>query len=226
MWTYKTPLKEKRPAPPERPPQPQPPHRTPVAHTAHRRSKGRLFRWLGALYLGGMLFGSLVFPRLIGPVALFLEYEADAVLQLYKEPSGVLFSSTFLAAFVQMTLAMILGLCVFGSPILAALLFGKGAWAGCFHAYLYGQRGLTALPITAGLILPPQLLTDGLLILLCGYALRCSSGLFRSTLGPQSTALRVQAPHLLRMYLVLTLLDLVSCFATVLLAQTVGRLLI
>lgn len=227
MWTYRTPIKRHRAtsaAPNDPHPQASPGIHT--VRTSHRHPHGRSYRWLCALYFAGMLFGSLLFPRLNGPAGLFLEYESEAVLQLYSESAGVLFSSTFLAAFVQMTLVLILGLCVFGGPIILILLFGKGAWCGSFNAYLYSIHGFGAIPITAGLVIPPQMLTDGLFILLCGYALRCSSGLFRNTLGPQPAILRVQSSHLLRMYLILTLSDLAACAATVLLAQTLGELLL
>ena len=117
-------------------------------------------RRLAVFYFAGMLFGGITFSRLSGTAGLFLQYEAASVAALYQSAGGVLFSNLFLATFVQMTSAVVLGLCAFGYPLILLLLIGKGAWSGCFYAWLYQTYRLKAAALSAGLFLPTQCLMD------------------------------------------------------------------
>ena len=182
-------------------------------------------RRLSAFYFAGMLFGGITFSRLSGTAGLFLQYEAASVAALYQSAGGVLFSNLFLATFVQMTSAVVLGLCAFGCPLILLLLIGKGAWSGCFYAWLYQTYRLKAAALSAGLFLPPQCPMGGLMPKLCTVALRCSVGLLRGTLGKQPILLRVQSARLVRVYLVLTLCDLPLCLLSVALARVFGGML-
>ena len=76
------------------------------------------------------------------------------------------------------------------------------------YAWLYQTYRLKATALSAGLFLPTQCLMDVLMLKLCSFALRCSIGLLRGTLGKQPILLRVQSARLVRVYLVLTLCDL------------------
>lgn len=182
-------------------------------------------RRLSAFYFAGMLFGGITFSRLSGTAGLFLQYEAASVAALYQSTGGVLFSNLFLATFVQMTSAVVLGLCAFGCPLILLLLIGKGAWSGCFYAWLYQTYRLKAAALSAGLFLPTQCLMDVLMLKLCSFALRCSVGLLRGTLGKQPILLRVQSTRLVRVYLVLTLCDLPLCLLSVALARVFGGMM-
>lgn len=190
-----------------------------------RSGQRGISRRLSAFYFAGMLFGEITFSRLTGAAGLFLQYEAASVTTLHQAAGGVLFSNLFLAAFVQMTSVVVLGLCAFGCPLILLLLIGKGAWCGCFYAWLYQTYHLKATALSAGLFLPTQCLMDVLMLKLCSFALRCSIGLLRGTLGKQPILLRVQSARLVRVYLVLTLCDLPLCLLSVALARVFSGML-
>lgn len=113
-----------------------------------RSGQRGISRRLSAFYFAGMLFGEITFSRLTGAAGLFLQYEAASVTTLHQAAGGVLFSNLFLAAFVQMTSVVVLGLCAFGCPLILLLLIGKGAWCGCFYAWLYQTYRLKATALT------------------------------------------------------------------------------
>ena len=190
-----------------------------------RSGQRGISRRLSAFYFAGMLFGEITFSHLTGAAGLFLQYEAASVTTLHQAAGGVLFSNLFLAAFVQMTSVVVFGLCAFGCPLILFLLIGKGAWCGCFYAWLYQTYRLKATALSAGLFLPTQCLMDVLMLKLCSFALRCSIGLLRGTLGKQPILLRVQSARLVRVYLVLTLCDLPLCLLSVALARVFGGML-
>ena len=236
MWTYHSPALESaapapRPAPPQRPQPPAPPPRPPKpkpapaplpshavkAGAAHRRRANRLACGMGALYLAGLAAGAVCVSFLSEKLLAYAAYFTQFNLNLHKTGNQpLIFSTSFLSLFVQLTLVLMLGFCVLGCGLIPLFLVVKGAGTGCFFALLYTQVGtVKGLFLQALVFWLPEVLGSLIVILLSAFALRVSLGLAQGCTGQFPPALRQSSKCLVHRYLALCFAAMVPCACSV-----------
>lgn len=239
MWTYResvqeplaqpqAALKQKEPALPvsasetqtktEKKPEPYPAART--KHKVRFRSAG----CFGGIYLCGLTAGSVCTAFLGEQLLQYAEYFAASYLELYRSGSSeLLFSTQFLAAFVQLTIVCILGFSVLGKWLLPAFVFAKGVGTGCFWAECIAELGLVKGFFTEALVFwLPEVLGAVIAILLSNKALQVSSALWNCCQDRICPLLKQKARQLFRSYLISCLAALFPCVLCVLLLQSFG----
>lgn len=184
---------------------------------------GRLF---GVAYLAGILAGGLLFASMGQNAAAYIEFYRDALLELFHTaPPLQLFSGQFLAAFLQLSLTVLCGLCAFGMPFLFLLLILRGAVFGCFCAAVLAAYGPRGALITAILFWLPEVCGALIQAALSIWSMRSAMQIGTVCFG-RNDPCRPETPrHLLNVYLTLCLCSLLPCGLSALLALLFGPMI-
>lgn len=180
----------------------------------------------GAAYLAGLLAGSLALGLLGQDAAEYANLYRDARLELFCTATPLqLFSGQFLAAFLQLSLTALCGLCAIGVPFLVLLLMVRGAAFGCFCAALLAEHQAGGALILAVLFWLPEVFGALLQVLLSVWAMRSALQIGMLCFGKNSHR-RLETPRrLLNAYLTLCLCSLLPCFLSAILALLFGPLI-
>ena len=180
----------------------------------------------GTAYLAGLLAGSLA-SAFLGPEAeTYADLYRDALLELFRTAAPIqLFSSQFLAAFLQLSLTALCGLCALGIPFLFLLVMVRGAAFGCLCAALLAAYQAEGALIAALLFWLPEVLGALLQILLSVWAMQSALQIGMLCFG-KNNARRPETPRrLLNVYLTLSLCSLLPCGLSAILALLFGPLI-
>lgn len=173
---------------------------------------------LGAVYLLGVLLGAVCSRFLSESLLTYARYFALTDLELHKTGSAALiFSTSFLSRFCQLTLVLLLGFCVLGSGLIPLLLLLKGAGTGIFFSLLYAQLGpLQGMLLQALVFWLPEVLGSLLVVVISVNALHVSWGLLGSCLGKAAAGLGRSARKLVNQYLIGCFVCMIPCGLSVL----------
>lgn len=192
-----------------------------------KQRRGRRITGLGSLYLAGLLCGAVSNRYLSKQLMEYANYYANFTLQLHQQADKTLVLSTnFLAMFVQLTLFLLLGLCVLGCGLIPIGLFLKGTGTGLFLTFVYGQLGtVKGLFVQALIFWLPEVLSSLIIIALCACALQVSVGFLQvCCFGKATIALPQTIKRLVKRYLVLCLVSILPCGMSALLSFLFGGL--
>lgn len=186
-----------------------------------QRKKNKLAQGLGALYLLGLLFGAVCSRFLSATLLEFANYYASFMLRLYQQSDmALVFSTNFVALFAQMSLFLLMGLCVLGCGLIPIGIFVKGIGTGFFWAFVYSQLGTIKGMFMQSLMLwLPEVIASLLMITLCVAALRVSVGLLQICVGKSVETLSKEAKQLIKSYLLLCLLGAIPCILAAVLSS-------
>lgn len=185
-------------------------------------------RLLSLAYLAGLPAGSLAFSFLGKDAATYMEYYLDARLQMMTEPPLRIFSSQFLAAFLQLSLVLLCGFCAFGTVLLLLQAAVRGAVFGCFCAGLLARYSMQGALVEGLLFWLPEVLQAAIQIVLGACAARISLQLGTLCFDgkPQPGKPPESLPRqLISCYLVCCLAALAPCGLSALLGLLFGPIL-
>lgn len=178
-----------------------------------------------AAYLAGLLAGSFALRLLGQDAAEYASLYRDARLELFRTAAPLqIFSGQFLAAFLQLSLTALCGLCALGVPLLLLLLMVRGAAFGCFCAALLAEHQAKGALILAALFWLPEVFGALLQVLLSVWAMRSAQQLGMLCFGKNGPRRPETPRRLMNAYLSLCLCALLPCFLSAILALLFGPL--
>ena len=186
-----------------------------IKPVASQRKKHRTAKALVFMYLLGSLAASILTGWSAGTMKEFIHRYLSFALKVHASGDGMLvFSTHFLGSFFQLTLAMICGLCAFGTPLLYILVLMRGVGAGIFTAALYMEQGLHGFVLNVLLFWVPELLLTGLLIGFCHNAHGSARSIAASCFGhSKQQSSDPQPSSLLFRYLIFCAASMIPCAA-------------
>lgn len=206
----------------EKPKQPEP-FPKPKTKQKHRY---RTEKYMGGIYLCGLTAGSVCTSFLGEQLLQYAQYFTSSSLKLYRSGNTeLLFSTQFLAAFVQLSIVCVLGYGILGKWLLPVLLFTKGVGTGCFWAQCIAELGfLKGFFSEAVIFLMPEVISVAILIGLSSKALQISAALWNCCKDRICPLLKQQSKQLLYAYLISCLAALFPSALSVLLIQSFGKI--
>lgn len=206
----------------------EPPLTSEFSHSIrHSSKKKRSYKATIIAYFIGMLVASILAGNSSGRIADFIHYYLDFAIKIYQSKDWMLiFSTEFLGAFLQMTIAMICGFCAFGAPFLVLLLFFRGIGAGLMSGTLYITHHLQGVLINAVLFWIPEVFFSVLFIIFCAIARRSSKYLagicFESVTEEKSP---IASKNLFFKYLIFCVIAMIPCAFSAFLASMFSSIL-
>lgn len=189
--------------------------------------KSRSYKATIIAYFIGMLAASMLAGNSSGRISDFIHYYLDFAIKIYQSKDWMLiFSTEFLGAFLQMTIAMVCGFCAFGAPFLVLLLFFRGIGAGLMSGTLYITHHLQGILINAVLFWIPEVFFSVLFIIFCAIARRSSKYLagicFESVTEEKSP---IASKNLFLKYLIFCVIAMIPCAVSAFLASVFSSIL-
>lgn len=181
-------------------------------------------KYMGGIYLCGLAAGSVCTSFLGEQLLQYAQYFMNSNLKMYRSGNAeLLFSTQFLASFVQLSIVCILGYGILGKWLLPVFLFAKGVGTGCFWAQCITELGvLKGFLSEAVIFLVPEVISAAILIALSSKSLQVSAALWNCCKERICPLLKQKSKKLLYAYLISCLTALFPSALCVLLVQSFG----
>lgn len=202
-----------------------PSFRSRIQATRRKQSRG-LVTSVCLLYLVGIVCGICI-SRLCSSALLdyMKYYTATAANRFINKQYSSIFYTEFLSLFLQLTVILLAGLCVFGVVVIPVILFVKGVGIGCFFSFIYLQFGLAkGFFVEVLFFLLPELIS---VLILCSISLVCwrvSQNLLNSCLRFPTGKLSENIKKMMYRYIKLCAVSVLPCAVSVLMSAVFSPL--
>lgn len=202
-----------------------PSFRSRIQSARSKQSRG-LFISMCLLYLTGIICGIFISRLCNSSILNYMKYyTVTSTNRFINKQYSSIFCTQFLSLFLQLTVILLSGLCVFGVVLIPTILFIKGLGIGCFFSFIYLEFGIAkGFFVETLFFLIPELI--GFLIL-CSISLVCwrvSQNLLNSCLRLPSAKLSENIRQMLYRYIKLSAISVLPCAVSILMSAVFSPL--
>lgn len=148
-------------------------------YIAHHTKRNTGILILGALFLAGLLMGTLMVRSASSETLETLQQVANVFLSSRQEQSLMQnFFSSAMSSLSFLAALFVCGFCAISQPVAVAIPLFRGLGIGLSAASLYARYGSSAIGFVALLIVPGTLLSTLAILICCRESLQLSSSFF------------------------------------------------
>ncbi len=178
-------------------------------------NKNILFGSLLALYIFGMIYGSLLIKSDVNSVWSELEFITNEYRAMQIEQSVITtFCNSFFSSFILVLLPYLFGYSSIGQLGTIVIPFFNGLGLGCALGYLYLNFGLKGVGYSALIVIPHSVVALFALMIACRESIKLSNLFFQSFLPKQEKTVNI---NIIKLYNIkfIVLLGILLCAALI-----------